>query len=199
MDSVNETPLLYRQRPHTLAPEVEFSLDRGVLSWTDSKGRSGAISVGDIRDLRIIYDPSRLLQVRWVVDIIAQDKEEIRFTSTSLMGGSFRARTTVFLPFLAALHQELARAKPNIACHIGPNGPSYVIRCLLWWLPVCAMVWTASHGFTDSALSTAVFFGFLALYSGQFAIKYSYYNFPRRYRPDAPPLHLLPKPSERDV
>lgn len=200
MDTANADIPIYRQRPHPLAAEVEFRIENGLLSWSDKKGRSGALRLSRANECRITYDPSRLSLPRWVVDVRETGGQALRFTSSTLLGGGgFRSRNSAFLAFLAALHENLHADAKNVSCHFGPTFPSYVLRVLLWWLPVLGMGWAAYLGFTNQSGSAGVFFAFITLYAGQFAARYSYYNKPRRYPPAHPPLHLLPQPTERDV
>lgn len=200
MDARIEEPVVYRQRAHALAPEVEFGIDRSTLSWADAKGHSGAVDLARITGVRVVYDPSRLILPRWIVDVWTQGDKKLRFTSSTLIGsGGFRPRHAAFLAFLAALHQALADKAPRAECHFGPNLASYLLHVVLWWLPVLALGWGAYLGFITSIASAGVFFGFITLYAAQFALRYTYYNYPRAYAPTHPPLTLLPKADARDV
>lgn len=205
MDNASLSPeaddtITYRQRPHAMAPEVEFGIANGLVSWADTKNRSGTLRLSKISDLRILYDPSRLIMPRWIVDIYVAGQEELRFTSTTLVGGGgFRSRNQAFLAFLAALHAAIAREAPQARCRFGPSWPGYIVRLVFWWLPVFAMAWGTYLGFTTSISAAGVFFGFITLYAAQFAARYSYYNWPRRYASNAPPVSLLPQPTPRDV
>lgn len=200
MNGPDQPLTTYRQRSHALAPDVEFTLDEGVLSWADNKGHTGALNLAQISGLRITYDPSRLMAPRWIVDITADGVKEVRFTSTTLVGaGGLRSRNSAFLGFLAALHDGLGERAPGAICRFGPSRPVYALYVTLWWLPILGMIWGTYRAFTTSIASAGLFFAFLSLYSGRFALGYTYYNRPRRYDPRHPPLHLLPKPSTRDV
>ncbi|OQW50082.1 MAG: hypothetical protein A4S15_01255 [Candidatus Raskinella chloraquaticus] len=199
MQSANES-VVYRQRPHALSPDVEFALAGGVLSWADKKGRTGALEIAQLRHCRILYDASRLSAPRWIVDLQGSDRQELRFTSTTTAGaGGMRSRNGAFLAFLGHVHAALAAQAPGAICRFGPGLLTYCLHSLLWCLPVLGMFWAAYLGFTTSGILAGVFFTFLALYSGQFALRYAYYNWPRIYDPRHPPLHLLPKPSPHDV
>lgn len=199
MDNATDPTLVYAQRSHPLAAEVEFRLANGFLSWSDKKGRKGALRTTHISDLRITYDPSRLTQARWVVDLKSKEAEALRFTSTTLISGSFRPRHGAFLAFLSALHTTIRRDAPHAICRFGPSWPIYSLRMTLWWLPVMGIGLVAYLSFTESALSAGVFFSFMMIYCGQFAARYAYFNWPRHYQAEAPPMALLPKPTPRDV
>lgn len=199
MQSADET-VAYRQRPHALSPEVEFTLAGGILSWADNKGRTGALDIARLRRCRIIYDVSRLSAPRWIVDLRAADHQELRFTSTTTAGaGGMRSRNGAFLAFLHHVHAALAARAPEAICRFGPGRLAYCLHSLLWCLPVLGMFWAAYLGFATSGIIAGAFFTLLALYFAQFAVRYVYINWPRPYDPRHPPLHLLPKPSSRDV
>lgn len=191
---------LYRQRPHTLAPEVEFEAGPDALSWTDAKGNSGSIAYDDIAALRLSYDPSRMQCPRHILDVETRSGGRVRITSTTYRGmASWRSRAAAFVGFLEVLHARLSARNRNVAYHIGRGVMGMLAYGSVWGIGTLAMAYGVVLALRAQQWAFAGMLGLMAGYFAWLLWLYVRNNWPRTYTPERLPRELLPTPSDSDV
>jgi hypothetical protein len=195
-----QDPRYYRQRPHALAPEVEFEAKDDRLAWEDSKNARGELAYADIARMRLTYDPARIRQTRHVLDIEARTGARVRITSTTFAGmGLYKPRNRAFVAFLTDLHRRIAASGARPACEIGRGWAPYLAYLAVWITCLAAFVWGAWQFWLANQTALGLALLLMTAYFGWMAATYARNNRPGSYDPADPPLSVLPKPTEGEV
>jgi len=193
-------PTVYRQRPHALAPDVEFEAGEDALTFEDSKGVTGRIPWGDVGRVRLTFDPARIRQTRHVADIFSRSGQRVRLTSTTFAGmGMYKSRNRAFVAFLETVHARLLARGRDVAYETGNGYAGYVPYLALWLVFLGALVWGAFQMFLGGQNLMAGVLGAMVVYFAFLAYDYARKNRPGSYNPAALPYDILPKPSENDI
>lgn len=184
----------YAYKPALMGAPWQFRLTRETLEW--SMGRhSGRVPYGGIARVRLSFRPVSLQSYRFLAEIWPERGPKLTVASTTWrsMAGHER-QDAAYAAFVAELHRRIVAAGGQGAFVAGSPA-------LLYWsgLAIFLAASLALAGLTARALQAeagaagAMIGGFLALFLWQLG-GFFRRNRPRRYRPDALPALLLPRP-----
>jgi hypothetical protein len=194
-----ELSTVYRQRPHALAPEVEFETTDAGLAWEDAKGNTGTMPWGDVVKLRLTYDPARAQAPRHVLEVTSRSGAVVKITSTTYVGmAQFRPRNRKFVAFLEEMHARL-KGRAGVAFITGRGWALYALYLAVWIGCLGFMAWGIVAFALANQLFVSVVVAAMTAWFGRIAYVYARNNRPGTYDPTALPHVKLPRPSERDV
>lgn len=195
-----EDPTIYRQRPHALSAEVEFSLQDESLAWEDAKGAKGHLAYADIVRTRLAFDPARIRQTRHVLDLYSKAGARIRLTSTTYAGmGQYKPRNRAFAAFVRDLHGRIATANPGLHCETGRGWAPYVAYLGIFVVCLAAMAWGVAMMWGQDQRAAAGVLALMVAYFCWLGWDYGVRNRPAVFDPRDVPARALPAPSESDV
>jgi hypothetical protein len=188
---------IYAYKPSLLGAPFEFRLTATALAW--SKGRfADRVPYDRIRRLRLSFRPATMQSHRFLAEIWPVSGPKLMIASTSWRSMMEQERHDAdYSAFLAELHRRIAAAGGQASFEAG-SPPA------IYWLGVVVFAGAALAlaGLTVRALklgeiaAAAIVGGFLVLFLWQVGT-FLRRNRPGRYRPDAIPAQVLPKPAPR--
>src|ERR1700694_5487845 len=188
-----EETLVYRYRPRLIGGEFALSIAPDGLEWATGT-RTGRLAYGDIKRVRVSFQPSNLMTRRCVCEIWPRSGGRLSVSSSSARslldstdhGPEFRAFVTALLRKVGAaggatrLEAGMAawRWWPMMIGTVAVLGAVFVLglRALL-------------TGETVFGLAALGFGGLLAWQMGNLIVR----NWPRIFSPDAIPSGVLPR------
>lgn len=195
-----DDPAVYAQRPHPLAPDVEFEVRPDRLAWQDGRGRTGEMMLRDVALLRLTYDPARLMSPRHVLDVTSSAGKRVRITSNTYRGmAQWRSRNRAFRRFVEELHRRLAAVNPAADARIGSGPIRFAFYIGVWSVMLVALLIGVALSLRAGQVAAAVILGAMVGYFAWMGFTTARLNLPRSYRVEALPPELLPEPSEADV
>lgn len=190
---------LYSQKPHALAPQVDFEAGTDALSWRDSKGRTGALPYGEIARVRLGYDPGRMQAPAYTVEIEGLSGARVKVTSTTYRGmGSYRSRGRVYARFVEELHRRIATVNSGVEWRVGRGGAGFIAYATVWFIGLVAIAYGVWLAFVAGQNAIGLMLGMMTAYFGYLGVLYVRNNWPRAYDPHAMPRDLLPTPTDQD-
>jgi hypothetical protein len=184
--------LAYAYQPSVFGAPRRFLLTQYALEWEIGR-RSGRIPFGRITQVRMAYRPATLQSHRFITEIWSPDTPKLDLVSTSWKSMVEQASLAdEYGAFVAEFHRRLVAAGSTARFEAGMNPLIYWPGLVVF---VCAAV--GMSGLTVQALAAGAGLGglligvFLLLFLWQLGNIF-YRNKPASYRPEAPPVHLLP-------
>ncbi len=172
-----------------------FRLTADAIEWSMGP-RMLRVPYDGVRRVRMSFRPMTMQNYRFLTEIWPASGPKVQIASTSWKSLVEQERLdAAYRGFITELHRRLAAAAPQARYIQG--APPY-----LYWPGVlvfagfgCAMVWLLVAALLEKKLEGvaffAVFLGLLVWQMGGFFMR----NRPGRYRPDALPEIMLPKPK----
>jgi hypothetical protein len=195
MSTAAAEPLTYAYRPSMIGGSWQFTLDPHALRW-ESGEKSGAISYGDIRRIRLSFRPMNMQTYRFVTEIVAEETPLLRIVSTSWRSMvEHERRDQSYSDFVRELHRRVAASRAPVIFERGRSPllywPGFVVSLAI---VIGLAVFIVRALQADAPLGAAMIAVFLALFVWQ-GVTFFYRNWPGRYAPDAVPRELLPSPG----
>ncbi len=192
-DAAQSEPV-YSYKPSLLGAPWEFRLTPAALAWAVGR-RSGRVPYRQIQAVRLSFRPATMQSHRFLAEIWPEQGPKLTIASTSWRSMVEQERQdAAYHAFVCELHRRIVAAGPQ-GQFISGAAPH------LYWpgLAVFAVAAFGLAGLTVRALQTAQWAaaafvgGFFALFLWQLG-GYFRRNRPGRYRPEALPAELLPRP-----
>jgi hypothetical protein len=185
----------YGFKPSLMGAMCRFTLKPDALHWEIGR-RSGQVRYDRIQAIRLSYRPVTMQSHRFTAEIWSPDAPKIQIVSASWRSIMEQERLdAAYAAFVAELHRRLAAAGATArfiaglpvaiyAVGVAVFGTVFVAVAIMTARTVQAADWTP-------AAIVAIFFAVLTY---QFGL-YFWRNRPARYRPDAIPQQVLPRPQ----
>lgn len=185
--------LIYTYRPSLLGAAWQFTLAPEDIQWS-AGGRSGCISYGKVRRIRMSYRPANMQSHRFLMEVWGEGAPKLRIVSTSWKSMFEQERLDKpYTVFVAALHRRLVEAGAPVIYQRGSNPLSYWPGLIMFAGVALGLGFLITRAVQQSAMSGAVFVGaFLLLFLWQGA-NFFRRNRPGTYRAGALPPALVPK------
>jgi hypothetical protein len=182
----------YAYKPGRLAAVWQFALAPDAIEW-EAGARRGRLPYGDIRRIRLSFQPRSMQTHRFVAEIWPARGARLRLASSSPRGmAEYEAHDAAYSAFLGELHRRLASAR-SPASFEGGLGPLRYWPGVAIFAAVCLMlaaliVQALSSANRPATLLLGALLAIVLWQGGTFFQK----NRPRRYRGEMPPRDLLP-------
>ena len=183
----------YAYKPSLIGAPCVFALKSDGLHWQIG-GRAGRVCYDRIRRVRMSFRPVTMQSQRFLTEIWSADNPKIQIASASWRGlVELERLDKAYSAFITELHRRMAAAGTTAQFLAGMPQISYWIGVTVFFGVMVAMaVLTVraiqSEHWTGAAIVGAFFLVFAAQLGNYFRR-----NRPSRYRPDAPPAHVLPR------
>jgi hypothetical protein len=182
----------YSYRASAMGAPRAFRLSGNGLYW-DTGRRSGHVSYGSIRRVRMAYRPAGMQSKRFTTEIWSGEAPKLTIISTSVRGlFELMRQDREYREFLRALHARLAASENRRSYETGLPlyifGPGIVVFAAAAIGIAALTVRAISEGAAGAALIVGAFLGLFLWQAGAFFGR----NRPGRYQPDALPENLLP-------
>ncbi len=183
----------YTYRPSLLGAPWEFSLASGGIDWASGR-KSGHIPFRNIRRLRLSFRPASMQTHRFATELWADGAPKLQILSSSWKSVVELERLDKpYAAFITELHRRIALAAPAARFEQGSHPLLYWPGLIVFAGVSFALAWLLVRALQADVKGGAAFVGaFLALFLWQGG-NYFRRNRPGRYRPEAPPVELLPK------
>jgi hypothetical protein len=184
----------YAFKASLIGAAARFTLGPDAIAWEIGR-RSGRIRYDRVKAVRLSYRPVTMQSHRFIAEIWSPDSPKIQLVSVSCRSLMEQERLDrAYSAFVAELHRRLVAAGAATQFSTG-------VPAVIYWLgatacaavavaivvvgarTALAMQWTA-------AMLAGAFFAVFAYQAGNYLLR----NRPGRYRPDAIPASVLPKP-----
>jgi hypothetical protein len=192
--SMDAADPVYAYRPSLLGAPAEYRLSGNTLHWSVA-GNAGTVPLASVREVRMTFKPGSMQPHRFLTEIWADRTPRLVLASSSWKSMVEQERHDApYTAFVSELHRRMAAAgttarfvKGSPAWMYWPGVVSFVALGLLFAVLVVRALQAHSIG---GAAFFAAFFALFLWQGGNFFRR----NRPGRYRPDALPRELLPKP-----
>jgi hypothetical protein len=183
----------YSYKPSLMGAPSRFTLERDALHWQISR-YSGRIRYDQVTCVRMSYRPATIQTHRFVAEIWSPGHPKIQFASSSWRSIAEQERFDAsYVAFVAELHRRLATAGTKAQFLTGMPVFSYWVGVIVFAAAILAMAALAVRAMQLGEWSAAGVIGALLLVFAYQLGQYFRRNLPGRYRPDAPPAHVLPQ------
>lgn len=193
MNAVDDPPCpTYSFKPSLFGAVWEFRLAPDSIEWKTG-ARAGRINYRDVRRVRLSFRPVTMQTYRFLTEIWGTSGPKIEIASSSWRSMVEQERhDAAYSTFVGELHRRLAKAQPAAAFQTGTPALLYWPGLVVFAVVVLALVALALRALQVEAWAGATMIcGFLVLMLWQ-AGTFFRRNRPRVYRPDSPPVDLLP-------
>jgi hypothetical protein len=183
----------YYYKPNLVGAAWVFRLRANGLDWEFGR-RSNFIRYDEIRRVRLSFRPGTMQSYRFLTEIWAPRNPRLQISSTSFRSLMEQARQDAeYTAFVRELHNRLAAAGSTAQFHAG-------MHPLIHWLGTGVFLLIALALFTflirillnGDLAGAAVIVAVIALLVWQVGTIF-YRNRPGTYRPDEPPVIVLPR------
>ncbi len=192
-DNVPEAGTTYNYKPSIAGAVWSLRLGPTALEWSAGY-RAGRIGYDKITHIRMLYRPGSVYTRRFMTEIWGESSK-VALASTTFTGIlAQQAQDAEYSAFVVMLHRRIAAAGGRPVLNAGSP--------LLLYLPGAAIIGAAALGFIvvigqtvfeGTGSNVLLLIAFAAFFTWQGA-QFFWLNRPRRYRLDALPDDLLPKP-----
>jgi hypothetical protein len=185
----------YVYKPSMLGAPWEFALRERGIEWRI--GRHGGTTAYDrIRRVRLSFRPMTMQSYRFLAEIWPADGPKLRIASSSWRNLVEQQRHDAeYSTFIRELHHRLGRAGADIQFLAGMPVPAYWLGLAVFASMMVLMAVVAGRGLLQGDfLGAAVVAALMALFGWQIG-NFFRRNRPLRYRPDAVPDIVLPRPD----
>ncbi|HVY59414.1 MAG TPA: hypothetical protein VHA77_16305 [Xanthobacteraceae bacterium] len=187
------TDVTYSYRPSLLGAPVELRLATDALEWRKGS-RSGRTPYGDIRRVRLSFRPLTLQTNRFIAEVWARGQPKLEIVSTSWRSMvEQEPQDEKYVGFLRELHRRIAESRATVSFETGSPAFIYWPGLVVFVAVSLGLSFLVVRALEIAAWAAAVFVGgFLAVFLWQ-AGSFFQRNRPRRYRPEALPMEVLPR------
>jgi hypothetical protein len=192
-DAADGDPV-YAFKPSLIGAAAEFALRPDALEWRIGR-RSGRVRYETIRAIRLSYRPVTMQTHRFIAEIWAPATPKIQIVSVSWRSIMEQQRLDpLYSDFVTELHRRVAAAGGATTFSRGLPLATYWVGVVVFGAVLAATgVLVLRAAVTVQWAATAVVAIFFMVFAYQLGT-YFYLNRPGRYRPDAIPPGILPKP-----
>lgn len=185
---------VYAFKPSLIGAACRFTLQPDALAWEIGR-HSGRIRYDQVRAVRLSYRPVSMQWHRFIAEIWSPDAPKIQIVSSSWRSIMEQERLDgAYAAFVAELHRRLAAAGTTARFSAGLPAAVYVVGIVVFGAVFGAIaLMTARTVLAADWTPAAVVVIFFIVVTYQFGT-YFWRNRPSRYRPDAIPPQVLPKP-----
>lgn len=183
----------YAYRPSLLGAPWEFKLTGDAIDWVVGS-KSGHVPLRNVRRMRMSYRPASMQSHRFKTEVWAVGAPKLEILSSSWKSLVEQERLDKpYAAFVAELHRRVALAAPPARFERGGNPISYWPGLIAFVAVALGLALLVVRALQAQALGGAALVGvFLVLFlwqGGHFFQR----NRPGLYRPEAPPVELMPK------
>jgi hypothetical protein len=183
----------YAFRPSLFGGAREFRLTDDGIEWIAGR-HSGQIPFRNVRRLRMSFKPMNMQWHRFLTEVWADGAPKLEIVSSSWKGPFEQVRLDQsYSAFVAELHRRIALAAAPARFERGRNPLQYWPGLLVFVGVLLGFAALTARALQAGAMGGAAFVGaFLVLFlwqGGNFFRR----NRPGVYRPEAPPVELMPK------
>lgn len=164
-----------------------------ALERCEPGGRTLAIPLAAVDEIRLTFDPTRFDRVRYRCGIRGRNALRESLVSTSYVSfGTFEDRGRGYAPFVREFVRRAARANPRCRFRAGARPLAYAVQHLfvLAILVLLAVLIAATAGVPPAGL-VLVKLAIVAAYV-PLSLRHARRNWPRRFDPGNVPRDLLP-------
>jgi len=194
---VSKSADTYSFRPSLLGAPWRFELTGGGLDWSTGR-KSGRMSYGAVRRVRLSYRPVNMQSQRFVTEIWAENAPKLQIVSSSWKSMFVQERLDApYAVFVGELHRRIAGAATRVTWEQGVGPLKYWPGLIIFLAAALAMAALSVRALQAQAYAAAALVAFfLASFlwqGGNFFRR----NRPGHYRPPALPSEVMPKDSGR--
>lgn len=183
----------YSYRPSLLGAAWEFKLAGDGIDWSAGR-KSGHIRYRDLQRMRLSYRPTSMQSHRFMTELWAQGTPKLKILSTTWKSMVEQVRLDKqYAAFVRELHRRIASAAPATRFERGSQPllywPGLIAFAGLMIVLALLIVRALQADVKGGAAFVGAFLALLLWQGGNFFRR----NRPGLYRPEAPPVDLMPK------
>lgn len=184
----------YAFKPSLMGAMARFTLHPDALAWEIGR-RSGRIRYERIQAVRLSFRPVTMQSHRFIAEIWSPDSPKIQIVSSSWRSIMEQERLDrAYADFIAELHRRLAASGTTAKFSIGLPVATYCVGVVVFAVVIGGIaIMSVRTLLTADWVATAIVGIFFLVFAYQLG-NYFWRNRPGRYRPDAVPPGILPKP-----
>ncbi|MBF9233464.1 hypothetical protein [Microvirga alba] len=185
----------YQHSPRPVGGPISFAL-KGDRLTVDSGRKVQEVRLGAVETVRMTYEPGRLAQSAFRTRVTMKDGKTFTFTSLNWKNlVQAEQMTDEYRAFTQQLLSAIARANPDARFMAGKPWGIWFFTSLLAAGSLLAMAYLIWRAFQMGATNVALLGGLFATVGIWQIEPMVRLNKPRPFRPDAPPVELLPGAS----
>ncbi|MGO4572308.1 hypothetical protein [Microvirga sp. 2TAF3] len=186
---------IYEHSPRPVGGPIKFTL-KGDRLIVDSGRKVHEVRLGAVETVRMTYEPGRFAQKAFRTRIRMKDGKTFTFTSLNwknLVEAESLPRE--YRAFAQALFEAIARANPDARFVAGKPWLIWITTATFALGSLIAMAYLIWRALQMDATSIALMGGLFAAVGVWQLEPMVRLNKPRSFRPEAPPVELLPNES----
>jgi len=192
---VSKSADTYSFRPSLLGAPWRFELTGGGLDWSTGR-KSGRMSYGAVRRVRLSYRPVNMQSQRFVTEIWAENGPKLQIVSSSWKSMFVQERLDApYAAFVGELHRRITAAATHVIWEQGVGPLKYWPGLVIFLAAALAMAALSVRALQAQAYAAAALVAFFLVsflwQGGNFFRR----NRPGHYRPPALPAEVMPKDS----
>ena len=188
-----DPPLVFRSRRNARDPDTVWTLGPDALESAESSGPARKMAYGEVKELRLLYDPDRAAPNRFRCDLNSVAGHRVTLMSKRFVApGIHEDHASGYAPFIRELIQRVGGAAPHCKFHAGQTPWSFYGGHALAVLGVLILAHLAARlgGLPPNAaliLKVVMAGAYLAV-----ALTSAKRRRPRRFMPGDIPADMLP-------
>ncbi len=188
-----DPPLVFRCRRNEREAAATWTLGLDSLERTEGNGATKKMAYGEVKELRLLYDPAHVAPQRFRCDLNSVAGHRVSLMSKSFVApGVYEDRASGYTPFARELIKRVGEAAPHCKFHAGQTPWSFFGGHALALIGVLVIAHLAARfgGLPPNAaliLKIVMAVAYLAI-----AVVSAKRRRPRRFKPQSIPPDMLP-------
>jgi hypothetical protein len=188
-----DPPLVLRCRRNERESVATWTLGPDALERTEANGATKKMAYGEVKELRLLYDPARAAPNRFRCDLNSVAGHRVTLMSRSFVApGTYEDRASGYAPFVREIIKRVSESAPHCKLYAGQTPWSFYGGHVLALIGVLIIAHLAARfgGLPPNAalILNGVMVGAYAV----LALRTARRNRPRSFKPQSIPSDMLP-------
>jgi hypothetical protein len=188
-----DPPLVFRCRRNEREPDVVWTLGPDALERTEGNGATKKMAYGEVKELRLLYDPARAAPNRFRCDLNSVAGHRVSLMSRSFVApGVYEDRTSGYPPFVRELIKRVSESAPHCKFYAGQTPWSFYGGHALALIGVLIIAHLAARFGGLPPKAALILKGVMIGAYAAVALRAARRNRPRSFKPQSIPPGMLP-------